>query len=288
MDRRAPVRRRGELRNDRNRGQFKEHEKMGNYLHAIWRCRYFWLSLVKMDLRTRYRRSILGMGWSLLHPIAMTATICTVFHHIMRMDVWHFAPYLLAGLACWNYILTSTTTGCQSLLHGESYIRQYPAPIAIYPLRTTLGATIHFLIALTVVLGLMWYIKQDLFSFLPLLSLIPTVLLLFVFCWSLAVLAGFANVFFQDTQHLCEVGFQIFFYLTPIMYEPKMLEGARLAWIINLNPLVPILNLIREPIVEGHMPTLMMYGMALATVAMVAGAAILALVRLQRRVIFYM
>ena len=133
---------------------------MGNYLNAVWRCRFFWMSLVMMDLRTRYRRSILGMGWSLLHPIAMTATICAVFHHIFKMEVWHFAPYLLAGLACWNYILASTTTGCQSLLQGESYIRQYPAPIAIYPLRTTLGATIHFLIALVVVLAFMAYIKM--------------------------------------------------------------------------------------------------------------------------------
>src|SRR4051794_213758 len=101
---------------------------MGNYLQAIWRCRFFWFSLVKMDLRTRYRRSILGMGWSLLHPVLMTITICIVFSEIFGMDILHFGPYLLAGLACWNYIITSTTQGCQSFFQGESYIRQYPAP----------------------------------------------------------------------------------------------------------------------------------------------------------------
>src|SRR4029077_11524877 len=132
------------------------------------------------------------MGWSLLHPIAMTATICAVFHALMHQEIWEFAPYLLAGLACWNYILTSTTTGCQSLLQGESYIRQYPAPVAIYPLRTTLGATIHFLIALVVVLALMAYINAGVIIPLPLVSLVPTLVLLFVLCWSLAILAGFA------------------------------------------------------------------------------------------------
>src|SRR5262249_18391644 len=55
---------------------------MQAYLGAIWRCRYFWLSLVRMDLRHRYRGSVLGLGWSLLHPIAMTAILCTVFHHL--------------------------------------------------------------------------------------------------------------------------------------------------------------------------------------------------------------
>ena len=48
---------------------------MGSYLAAVWRCRYFWLSLVKMDLRTRYRRSVLGMGWSLLQPIAIAVIL---------------------------------------------------------------------------------------------------------------------------------------------------------------------------------------------------------------------
>src|SRR5262249_41137795 len=104
---------------------------MGNYLNEVWRCRYFWSSLVKMDLRTRYRRSVLGMGWSLLHPIAMTAVLCVVFHRIWHQDLRDFALRLFAGLACWNYIVTVSLTGCECLFNGERYIRQYPAPMAI-------------------------------------------------------------------------------------------------------------------------------------------------------------
>src|SRR5712691_5286172 len=109
---------------------------MRDYLAEIWRCRYFWLTLVKVDLRTRYRRSILGMGWSLLHPIAMTTILCIVFSTIFKRDVLDYAPFLLAGLATWNYVLSSALSGCQCFFQGESYIRQYPAPFAIYPLRT--------------------------------------------------------------------------------------------------------------------------------------------------------
>lgn len=261
---------------------------MGNYLAAIWRCRFFWLSLVKMDLRTRYRRSILGMGWSLLHPIAMTCTICLVFRKLMQEDVWTFIPHLLGGLACWNYILSTTTIGCQSLFQGESYIRQYPAPLAIYPLRTTLGATIHFLMALCVVFALMVYIKGSGFQVLPLLSLLPTLGLLFVFCWSLAVLAGFSNVYFQDTQHLCEVGFQILFYLTPIMVTKEMMAKWGLSWLLYINPLAPMLDLVRDPIVLGRLPSGSSCALACFTVSLTAGAAIFALTKLQRRVIFYL
>src|SRR5262249_51411342 len=113
---------------------------MLGYFQQVWRCRYFWLSLVKMDLRTRYRRSVLGMGWSLLHPIAMTLILSVVFSKILQQDdPWRFAQFLLAGLSCWHYIVSVTTQGCQSLFQSEGYIRQYPAPIVIYPLRTALS-----------------------------------------------------------------------------------------------------------------------------------------------------
>src|SRR5262249_23151995 len=125
---------------------------MHAYMSAIWRCRYFWLSLVKNDLRTRYRRSVLGMGWSLLHPICMTTILTAVFYKLFNQPISEYAPFVLAGLATWNYVLTVVSHGCHCFFLGESYIRQYPAPLAIYPLRTALGGTVHFLLALSVVI----------------------------------------------------------------------------------------------------------------------------------------
>ena len=58
---------------------------MVGYIGAMWRCRYFWLSLVKIDLRTRYRRSVIGLGWSLLRPISMTIILCAVFRRIFNI-----------------------------------------------------------------------------------------------------------------------------------------------------------------------------------------------------------
>src|SRR5262249_55714639 len=136
---------------------------MIGYLGSIWRCRYFWLSLVKMDLRTRYRRSVLGMGWSLLDPIAMTVILCVVFQKLMMPEGGggEYAPYLMAGLAAWNFLMTATTQGCGCFFQGESYIRQHPAPLAIYPLRTALGALIHFFMALLVVIAMSWFLQVN-------------------------------------------------------------------------------------------------------------------------------
>jgi ABC-type polysaccharide/polyol phosphate export permease len=258
---------------------------MGNYLGAIWRCRYFWLSLVKVDLRKRYRHSVIGMGWSLLHPIALTAILCVIFHPIFGEGVKQYAVFLMAGLACWNFIVTATVSGCQSFFQGESYIRQYPAPLAIYPLRTALGEMIHFLVALSLVLAMAWWLNGR-GSVTAVCSLTVVACLFLVFGWSLATIAAFSNVCFQDTQHLCDVAFKILFYATPVMYEAQMLQNNHLAALVKYNPLVPFLELVRQPVLRGQAPSLSTFGAAALTTLLTTGFAALILARFERRLIF--
>ena len=72
---------------------------MAQYFSKIWRLRYFWMALVRIDLKNRYRRSMIGVGWSLLHPILMTIVLCTVFGQFFhRGDIKTYAPFLLSGL----------------------------------------------------------------------------------------------------------------------------------------------------------------------------------------------
>src|SRR5262245_25047381 len=222
---------------------------MLNYFARIWRCRYFWLSLVKIDLRSRYRRSFVGIGWSLVRPILLTVILCVVFRRLFpRTDLWTYAPYLLSGLCCWDYVVTATKQGCLCFFAGESYIRQHPTPLAVFPLRVALAETFHFLIALVVLIGTVWVVQG--FQNVPVLfSLVPTLLLLFALVWSAGLLAGLLNVYFQDTQHLCDMGFQVLFYLTPIVYYPEHLGNGRLYWLVmNCNPIGPFMRLLREPI----------------------------------------
>ena len=258
---------------------------MREQLAAIWILRYFWLSLVGMDLQTRYRQSWLGIGWSLLHPLAMTAVLCTVFHRLFGRDVREYAPSLLAGLCFWQYLTAVTAQGCQCLLRCEPYIRQYPCPIAIYPLRVALGAMFHLLIAIVVVIALKWSLT-DFGHPAALLSLIPALMLLFAFGWALAVLTGFANVCFPDTQHICTVLLQILFYTTPIIYPPGMLHERGLGWIVDCNPLAACLAMLRKPILEGRVASLDELSVVVASVTAAFAAAVVTLARLQRTIVF--
>jgi lipopolysaccharide transport system permease protein len=263
------------------------------YFKDIWNRRHFWLSLVRVDLRARYRGSAFGLGWSLLQPIAMTGILCAVFTTMFHQKLADFAPYLMAGLTCWTFITGTALQGCQCYFTAESYIRQHPVPMAIYPLRTMLGAAFHFAMAFLLVAALA--LACNGFGFIgpaALLSLVPTFAILMAFGWSLAVLFGLATVRFRDVKHLSEVGFQALFYLTPVMYpveQMKLLAGRRtVGWLFCLNPFVPFLDLVRAPVVYGQAPAGSSYAAALLitlTTAVVAG---LALKSEERKIIFHL
>lgn len=268
---------------------------MPQYVLAIWKCRYFWLSLVKMDLRARYSRSVLGLAWSLLQPISMTIVLCSVFHRLFNQDVKEYAPAVLTGLCFWSFISSATLQGCHCLMQGERYIRQHPAPIAIYPLRTVLGASFHFLMALMVVFGirLIFAATGGLTAFLnvvhtlpTLLSVVPALVVLLAVGWSLAVLAAIATAYFPDTVHLAEVGLQVLFYATPIIYPAELLRQRGAGWFLDCNPLAAFVQLLRDPLVNGRWPDLHTIAVAEVGAAVVLAAATLALMKLERRIIF--
>jgi ABC-type polysaccharide/polyol phosphate export permease len=259
---------------------------VGSYLAAVWRCRYFWLSLVKMDLETRYRRSLLGLGWSLLNPLVLTAILYTVFHGLFVANQPNYALYVLSGLVVWNFIAGSTIQGCHCFLHAEAYIRQQPSPLIIFPLRTALGGLVHFLAALAVVLAVAGF-TQGLPSLATFACLIPGLLLLFALVWSTALLTGFANVFFRDTEHLAQVVFQLLFYATPIIYPAETLDQMHMSSLADYNPLAAFLRLLREPLYD-RIPEWTTFATAGGTVAVLGLAAALVTSRWQRQLVFHL
>ena len=263
---------------------------MIDHMKAVWTFRYFWLSLVKMDLVTRYRRSVLGIGWSMLHPLAMTTVLCVVFSHFnadpTKPDAWRlYAQRTLAGLAVWEFLRNTLVLGCKSFLQNEAYIRLSPLPYGIYPLRTVMGNSIHLLITLTVlvilvaVLGTV-YVQPTIWA------VFPAIILAMLFGWGIATIAAFATTYFHDVSHLIEVAAQAFFFLTPIMYEPKLLIDQQLGWLVTVNPVYVFIEIIREPLVSGIIPDWDRYayagGMTATSVALGLGT----IGWLQKRVIF--
>jgi lipopolysaccharide transport system permease protein len=269
--------------------------RMIQHLAAIWRFRFFWASLVRLDLQNRYRRSALGIGWSLLHPLAMTVVFCMAFGGVMhdgKSDWRSYSLHLLSGLAVWGFIQGSMLQGCEAFIRAEAYIRQCPLPFAIYPLRTVLGTLIHFMIALGMVVVAVVLLGDKPDAGLTALTTVvytaPAVLMCGVFCWSVATLFAFANVFFQDTKHLTDVCSQLFFFLSPIVYPAKLLVDQGLGVLLTVNPVAHFLELFRATLLTGEPAPLEMYLWCGGFTAAAFGLAVGAMAWLQRKVIFYL
>jgi ABC-type polysaccharide/polyol phosphate export permease len=260
---------------------------MTEYLKEIWRTRFFWMSLVRMDLRAKYRGSALGMGWSLIQPIAMTTVFCGVSATLFHQEIAKFAPYVMTGLTLWSFFSQCTSMGCYIFHQAEAYIRQHPAPMAIYPIRLMLANTFHLLIALSLAIALsIWGTGFP--GILPLLSLAPSLLLIMIMGWSISCLLGILNVYFRDVKHITEVALQILMYLTPIWYPEQLLRDKGLSWLVNANPIVPFLTLVRTPLLTHEVPSVEMYGLATIIAGCFFLLAALNLRQRESRLIFFL
>jgi ABC-type polysaccharide/polyol phosphate export permease len=268
---------------------------MFRHLSAVWSARHFLLALVKLDLRLRYRRSVLGVGWSLLHPISMTVVFTVVFSQLFGDgDPVGYAAFALAGLAVWNFLRDAATVGSKAFLVNEVYIRQSPMPYTVYTLRTVLAQAVHSSLALAVVVGLIAIWKGEAGVFVGLALALPGLLLVVVAAWAVATIGAFVSAFFHDTAQIVEVACHIGFFLTPIMYRRTLLDSRGLGWVVDINPASLYLAVIRDPLLVGVPPAGGLAQLAQAYLAALAFTAVLVALAaglvawLQKKVIFHL
>jgi lipopolysaccharide transport system permease protein len=150
-----------------------------------------------------------------------------------------------------------------------------------------LGTGFQFLISFGVAIVLAAVCRGGLRP-LALLSLVPSLVMLFMLALSVATLMAFANVVLRDTLHLCEVGLTLLFYMTPILYPARLLTAEGMGWIVRLNPLAAFVQLLQQALLEGRVPDPSLYGTAAAATGILLVAAGVLSVRLDRDVVFYL
>jgi lipopolysaccharide transport system permease protein len=224
-----------------------------NYLVRIWETRRFWSSLAVLDLRKRYRRSTLGIGWALIQPIAMAAMVCGVFVGAFRTDFASHFSHVLTGMCLWSFIATALRDGSGCVFWSETYLRQQRAPLAIYSLRIVLSAAMHLAVALVPVVLWSMFVGTTA-SWTGLLVLPVSFALLFLLAWGLATAAGILNVHVTDTVQFLEVGLQLAFYATPIIYRPEFLRDRGYGWAVDFNPFAAAIEMVRGPLLTGTLP----------------------------------
>jgi lipopolysaccharide transport system permease protein len=207
--------------------------------------------LVDRDMKLLYKRSALGIAWTLINPLLQLAVFSFVFRSVIQINVPQFSSFAFSGLLIWTWSQTALFQATGLITSNKALIRQPNFPTAILPVVTTMTGLIHFLLALPV---LIIFLAVDGIRPSSTLFVLPLLMVIqFVLTVGLAYPLAAINVTFRDTQHTLGVLLQMLFYLTPIFYDlnsvPKEFQPF-----YQLNPMVPLLEAYRAILLKGTQP----------------------------------
>lgn len=229
---------------------YKEQIKI--YIIGIKKYKYLIQDLVTRDVKTKYRRSALGIIWSVLNPLLMMLVLTAVFSNIFRFDIKDFPIYYLTGSLIFNFVSEATSFSLTSILSAAGLIKKVYIPKYIFPLEKCLFSFVNMLfsfIAVIVVFLILGIEPHWTIALFP----IPLVYS-FIFSLGLSLILSTLNVFFRDTGHLWSVFVTAWMYVTPIIYPMSILP----VWMVNvvyLNPLYYYVEYFRNVMVYGIVPT---------------------------------
>lgn len=207
--------------------------------------------LVDRDMKLLYKRSTLGIAWTLINPLLQLIVFAFVFQVVLPTGVPRYASFTFTGLLVWNWFQSSLYQATGVIISNRSLIRQPGFPIAILPAVVTTTGLIHFLLALPV---LIIFLLIDGIQLQPVILLLPILQALqFMLTVSLAYVLAALNVTFRDTQHTLGIVLTLVFYITPIFYDIKHLP-INYQFFYNLNPMVHIVSAYRAILLDGSLP----------------------------------
>lgn len=232
-----------------------------NTLYEIVDYRDVLVQLVRQQLVLRYRRTFLGYFWTLINPILMMSVTAVLFATLFKVDLKTYAVFLFAGMIPWNFFSSTIIQSSNSLIYTEGLIKKIYLPKAIFPISVSLALFIDSILAFFSLFIIILLIGGKI-SF-ALLYLPISYLLLFVFSLGLALIVSVVTVFFRDLQHVIVVAMQAWFFLTPVFYKHEALVG-KISWLVAINPVVPFIELFRNPLYLGDYPEMMTFVKALS------------------------
>lgn len=209
-------------------------------------------NLVGRNLKTKYRRSILGILWTLLSPLAQVCIFYFVFKVVMKVQMPHYLAFLVAGMIPWSFFSQSIMEGLDSVVGSVGLISKVPVPVQIFPYVGTLTNFITLAIAVPVMIGASLISGVSLG---PSLVLLPFLFFcLFLICYGVALIVGVLYVFLRDLKHLTSLIMQLWFYGTPVIYSLTMIP-AKYKWVLYANPVAGCFIGFQKILGEGVWPS---------------------------------
>jgi len=220
-------------------------------LKELSKYRYLLGQLVRRDILTRYKRSVLGVAWTMLNPLGTMLILTFVFSNFFKTEVAHFPVYILSGLLVWNYFSQATNAAISGLVWGGSLLKRIYIPSAVFGV-SAIGTALVNLIISIVPLVIVMLVDRAPFYW-SLLFLPVSIVILTAFTLGFGLFISSLAVFFPDVGEMYQVLLTAWMYLTPIIY-PETLISPNLLPFFKINPMYWMVKMFRLPIFEGRIP----------------------------------
>lgn len=230
-----------------------KREFVQSQIATFSRFKYLLYFLVKRDFISRYRKSVLGVLWSLLNPLLTMAVMTVIFSHLFKFEIKNFPVYLLSGQIMFGFFSEATTLAMGSVIGGEGIIKKVYVPKYIFPLSRVMSSLVNLAFS-TLAFLFIYFVTRAPFHWTLLLIPIPLIYL-FVFSLGVAMFLSSLAVFFRDLSYIYGVLLTLFMYFTPIFYPVSILPSY-LVPVIGLNPLYHFIDYFRNLALNGVIPGL--------------------------------
>lgn len=213
------------------------------------------INLAVKDVKVKYRRSFLGIAWSILNPLFTMLVLTSVFQMLLRIQVENFPTFYIIASSMWTFFSESTSLALTSILASAPLIKKVYVPKYMFPLEKCIFALINFAFSLIAVFIVM--LVQGVYPTATVFLAIVPVFYCFAFCCGFSLLLSALTVFFRDLAHLYSVLLTIWMYLTPILYTVDILKDHRILYaIVQLNPMYYYVTYFRDVMMYNTVPGL--------------------------------
>jgi len=238
--------------------------------------RFILQQLVSKDFKLKYRRSFLGVLWSVLNPLLMMIIMSFVFSYMFKSTVENSPLYLIVGNVTFTLMNDATNGGLGSIIGAASLLKKVKVDRWVFPVQKVLSAVVNFAFSLiAVVVVMLWFRVVPTWH---ILWMFVGLILLMVFCIGISLLIGALAVFFRDMMHLWGVLITAWTYLTPIFWDLSLLTSNPsvphyVIWVVKANPMYNYLDIMRSAIVYQTSPsaTVLIIAAVSAVVSLILG-----------------
>lgn len=238
-----------------------------NIIGNFNRYKFLMYQLISRDFKVKYKRSVLGVLWSLLQPILMMAVMAIVFSQMFKFSVpgVNYLVYLMTGIIMFNYFSEATNNAMTSVVMNFTLINKVYIPKYIFPIAKCLFVGINFLLTLIPWLGIIVLSHFGLGNYACPFSiwyiLLPYIFLcFFMFTVGIGMLVSCVSVFLRDVFYIYGIVLTIWNYVTPVFYSIEIIPSS-IRMIFKMNPLYIYLTGVRSIVLFGQRPSITQLGL---------------------------